>query len=92
MAGRRTRPTSPIPLAAPDLKQTAQTVFPLTSLETASVRKKEQKKTNKQREGGSGEFHAYPDIGMGLIQRQDIHSKAQNWELGTKQKLKLHFT
>ena len=46
------------------------TEFPLTSLDTASVRKKgTEKKTNKQREGGSGEFHAYPDIGMGLIQR-----------------------
>ena len=46
--------------------------------------KKGTEKTNKQREGGSGEFHAYPDIGMGLKQRQDIHSEAQNWELGTK--------
>ena len=49
--GEEDKAHRPGPLSTPDLTETVQTVFPLTSLETASVRKKT-KKTNEK--GGRG--------------------------------------
>ena len=62
--GRRNRTYSPAPLR-PRPKTKVLTEFPLTSLETASVSKKELKKLTTKGGRGSGEFHAYPDIGKG---------------------------
>ena len=52
--------------------------------ERQKKKKNNRKKPNKRGEGGSGEFPAYPDVGVRQIQRQDIH--ACNTELGSRGK------